>query len=251
MTTAYFAHDLAAALGFAAFALAVYTKTARPLLALGGIGVLAGLAIVVELPAVIVAVAVALHVALERPHLRRLGSYAAGALVGVTPLFLFNTWAFGSPLRTSYAYAVKELGSSGHDVIGANAAGVYGLTHPSVGPLSVVLPAVWRILRWPAVPHPAPSILGVPACRRMAPLENHHALGRGGVCLLDDLCDPRGPNLPDVDSPDLWLTRIADDNHMTESILIGGWSGAALFLVPAIAAVLLAAGVVDVAVRRL
>ncbi len=60
-----------------------------------------------------------------------------------------------------------------------------------------------------------------------------------------------GPNLPDVDSPDLWLTRIADDNHMTESILIGGWSGAALFLVPAIAAVLLAAGVVDVAARRL
>src|SRR5262245_56848958 len=104
--TAYFAHDLAAALGFAAFVLAVYPRRALPLRALAGAGVLAGLAIVVELPALIVATAVALYVAVESPHLRRVASFAAGALVGVTPLFLFNTWAFGSPFRTSYAYAV-------------------------------------------------------------------------------------------------------------------------------------------------
>ena len=57
--TAYFAHDLAAALGFAAFAFAVYTKPTRPDIALVGAGVLGGLAVVVELPAVIVTVAVA------------------------------------------------------------------------------------------------------------------------------------------------------------------------------------------------
>jgi hypothetical protein len=299
--TSYFAHDLAAALGFAAFAFAAYTKPARPLLALAGAGVLAGLAIVVELPAVIVAAAVALYVALDAPHLRRIGSFAAGALVGVTPLLLFNTWAFGSPLRTSYAYAVKELGSSGHDVIGANASGVYGLTHPSFG-------ALWDILfseRGLVVLSPitALALLGLVGLYRrghrseaifvagltaaMLVYNASYYLPFGGfsagprflILLLPFLALPladawlrwrtitlvvaavsafwmisatlAGPNLPDVDSPDLWLTRIADDNHMTESILIGGWSGAALFLVPAIAAILLAAGIVDIAIQRL
>jgi hypothetical protein len=299
--TAYFAHDLAAALGFAAFALAVYTKPARPLLALGGTGVLAGLAIVVELPAVIVAVAVALYVALERPHLRRLGSYAAGALVGVTPLFLFNTWAFGSPLRTSYAYAVKELGSSGHDVIGANAAGVYGLTHPSAGALLDILFSERGLVV--LSPITALALVGLPGLYRRGhrseaifvagltaamllynasyylPFGGFSAGPRFLILLLPFLAFPladawlrwrtitllvaavsafwmisatlAGPNLADVDSPGLWLTRIVDDNHMTESILTGGWSGAALFLVPTIAAILLAAGVVHVAARRL
>jgi hypothetical protein len=60
-----------------------------------------------------------------------------------------------------------------------------------------------------------------------------------------------GPNLPDVDSPNLWLTRIADGDHLTDSILIGGRSGAAVSLVPVLAAVLLATGLADFAVRRL
>src|SRR5262249_33906064 len=91
--TTYFGHDLAAALGFSAFVLAVYTRPARPLLALVGAGVLGGLAIVVELPAVIVVAGVAVYVtSLGRPRLPRLGSFAAGAVVGITPLFLFNTW---------------------------------------------------------------------------------------------------------------------------------------------------------------
>jgi hypothetical protein len=60
-----------------------------------------------------------------------------------------------------------------------------------------------------------------------------------------------GPNLPDVDSPNLWLTRIANGDHLTDSILIGGRTGAAVSLVPVLAAVLLAAGLADFAVRRL
>lgn len=133
--TTYFAHDLAAALGFAAFAVAAYAKWERPLWTVAGAGVLAGLAIVVEPPAVIVATAVALYVAWGRPHLARLGSFAAGTLIGIIPLLSFNTWAFGSPVRMSYAHAVKELGTSGHDVLGANDEGFYGLTHPDVGAL--------------------------------------------------------------------------------------------------------------------
>jgi hypothetical protein len=300
--TTYFAHDLAAALGFSAFAVAVYTRRpARPLIALLGAGVLAGLAIVVELPAAIVAVAVALYVALDRPHLRRLASFAAGALVGVTPLFLFNTWAFGSPLRTSYAYAVKELGASGHDVLGANDAGVYGLTGPSPGALfdilfserGLVVLSPITALALVALPglyrrgHRSEAIFVAGLTAAMLLYNASYYLPFGGfsagprflILLLPFLAFPladawlrwraitllvaavsafwmisatlAGPNLPEVDSPDLWLTRIADDDHMTESIAIGGWSGAALFLVPVIAAVLLAAGVADVAARRL
>ena len=252
-----------------------------------GAGVLAGLAIVVELPAAIVAVAVALYVALDRPHLRRLASFAAGALVGVTPLFLFNTWAFGSPLRTSYAYAVKELGSSGHDVIGANDAGVYGLTHPSVGALLDILFSARGLVV--LSPITALALVGLPGLARRGhrseaifvagltaamllynasyylPFGGFSAGPRFLILLLPFLAFPladawlrwrtvtllvaavsafwmisatlAGPNLPDVDSPNLWLIRIADSDHLTESILIGGRSGAALFLVPALAAV--------------
>ena len=83
----------------------------------------------------IVAAAVALYVAWGQPHIARLGAFAAGTLVGVIPLLSFNTWAFGSPLRMSYSHAVKELGASGHDVLGANDQGLYGITHPDIGAL--------------------------------------------------------------------------------------------------------------------
>jgi hypothetical protein len=299
--TAYFAHDLAAALGFAAFVLVAYARPARPLLVLAGAGALAGLAVVVELPAVIVASAVALYVAVERPHLRRAASFAAGAFVGVTPLFLFNTWAFGSPVRTSYAYAVKELGASGHDVLGANDAGVYGLTGPSVGALRDILFSERGLVV--LSPITALALVGLPGLYRRGhrsvaifvagltaamllynasyylPFGGFSAGPRFLILLLPFLAFPLadawlrwrtvtllvaavsafwmiaatlgGPNLPDLDSPNLWLTRLAENNHMTESIFIGGWSGATLFLVPVAAAILLAAGVGEYAVRRL
>jgi hypothetical protein len=133
--TAYFAHVLAAALAFSAFAVAAYARTARRTLELVAAGVLAGLAIVVENPAAMVAAAVALYVASSRPRLPRLGAFAAGALVGIAPLLAFNTWAHGSPLRSSYAHAVLERGTSGHDVLGANDEGLYGVTYPDPGAL--------------------------------------------------------------------------------------------------------------------
>jgi hypothetical protein len=50
-------------------------------------------------------------------------------------LFAYNAWAFGSPLRNGYSNAVLELGATGHDVIGANDIGFFGLTHPRAGVL--------------------------------------------------------------------------------------------------------------------
>jgi hypothetical protein len=298
--TAYFAHVLAAALGFSAFVLAAYTRPARPLRALVGAGCLAGLAIVVELPAVIVAVAIALYVALTRPHLRRLACFVAGALVGITPLLLFNTWAFGSPTRMSYSHAVKELGASGHDVLGANEVGFYGLTHPSIGALLDLLVSDRGL--FVLAPITALALAGLPGLARRGlraeaffiagltvamllynasyylPFGGYSAGPRFLILLLPFLAFPladawlrwrtvtlivaavsafwmisatlAGPNLPDVDSPDLWLTRIARGNHLTDSILIGGRTGAAVFLVLALAAILLAAGVVNLAVQR-
>jgi hypothetical protein len=297
--TTYFAHDLAATLGFSAFSLAIYTRPPRPLRVLVGAGVLAGLAIVVEFPAAMVAVAVALYVALESPHLRRLASFAAGALLGISPLFVFNTWAFGSPLRTSYSHAVKELGASGHDVVGANDVGFYGLTHPSIGALLDLLFS-YRGL-FVLTPITALALIGLPGLARRGhrsealfvagltaamllynasyylPFGGFSAGPRFLILLLPFLAFPladvwlrwrtvtlvvaavsafwmisatlAGPNLPDVDSPNLWLARLAHDDHLTESIVIGGWSGAALFLAPVSAAILLAAGVAGLADR--
>ena len=69
-------------------------------------GALAGLAIVVEFPLGIVAIALAVYAGRERVL-----PYAVGA-VGVLPLALFNTWAFGSPLDLSYENAVIDPGAT-------------------------------------------------------------------------------------------------------------------------------------------
>ena len=128
-STLFFAHVLAATLGFAAFWLLLRTGArptrGRPVVVAAG--VLAGLAIVAEFPLGIVAIALAAYGGLER-----LAPYAVGAVVGVLPLAAFNTWAFGSPLDLSYENAVIEPGSSGHDVVGANDEGLFGLTLPSL-----------------------------------------------------------------------------------------------------------------------
>jgi len=128
-STLFFAHVLAATLGFAAFWLLLRDRrsadSSRPVVVAAG--VLAGLAIVAEFPLGIVAIALAAYGGLER-----LAPYAVGAVVGVLPLAAFNTWAFGSPLDLSYENAVIEPGSSGHDVVGANDEGLFGLTLPSL-----------------------------------------------------------------------------------------------------------------------
>lgn len=298
--TTYFAHDLAAALGFAAFAVAAYARRAQPLSTVAGAGVFAGLAIVVEPPAVIVATAVALYVALGRPHLARLGSFAAGTLIGIIPLLSFNTWAFGSPLRMSYGHAVKELGASGHDVLGANDEGLYGVTQPDIGALIdllvshrglfvltpitalalVSLPGLARRgLRSEAL-----VVAGLTAAMLLYNASYYYPFGgwspgpRFLVLLLPFLAFPladawlrwrnvtlmvagisafwmisatlAGPLLPDYERPNLWLTRIMHGENLAGSILVDGWGGAAVFLTLALAAVLVAAGAGDSAVRR-
>ena len=99
-STLLFAHVPAAAFAFLAFCLlfrggASYWRVA-------GAGAAAGLAVAIDLPLALPAVVIGLYAATRSPHVRRLTAYAAGGLVGLLPLFAFDTWAFGNPFQLAY-----------------------------------------------------------------------------------------------------------------------------------------------------
>ena len=133
--TMLFSHVLAAALAFASFALLWPERAgrARPL-RLVAAGALAGLGIVVEYPVALIAAILALYAAASRPRVRRALCFVAGAVVGVLPLVAYNLWAFGSVTALSYHDAVKFPGRTGHDVLGLNAKGLFGVDWPRLHP---------------------------------------------------------------------------------------------------------------------
>lgn len=137
-STLYFSHVLAALLSFAAFLLVwrerSHAQALRPrMLALAGL--LAGLAVLCEYPLGITALIVGLYAVLPRGRgtVRRALHYGGGLAAGVAPLLAYHWWAFGSPLHMSYANAVEETGISGHDVLGLNDGGFFGITIPRPG----------------------------------------------------------------------------------------------------------------------
>lgn len=129
--TLFFDHALGAALAFAAFFTLFYAKDRLALVALSGL--IAGLAITSEYPLALVAGAVGVYAVTVPNRIRRAAAYAAGVLVGALPLLLYSWWAFGSPLHNSYEYAILEPGISGHDVLGANDQGLFGVDVPQRG----------------------------------------------------------------------------------------------------------------------
>ncbi len=129
--TLFFDHALAAALGFAAFFAVRYAGRRLALLALGGL--FAGLAITSEYPLALVALAVGVYVLATGDWLRRGACYTAGVVVGTLPLVVYNWLAFGSPFHISYEHAILEPGVSGHDVLGANDQGFFGVDVPQRG----------------------------------------------------------------------------------------------------------------------
>jgi hypothetical protein len=131
--TLYFSHVLSALLVFAAFMLAWREREGPPRprrLALAGL--LAGLAIVCEYPLAIAAAVVGLYALSRRGAglVRRASAYGAGVVAGVLPLLAYQWWAFGSPLHMTYANAVAWTGRSGHDSLGLNDGGFFGITAP-------------------------------------------------------------------------------------------------------------------------
>ena len=126
----FFSHALAAFVAFAAFML-VMESSGRGSGRVVAAGVLAGFGIVVEYPLALFALALGVFVASRRPYARNALAFAAGAAIGVAPLLVFDAWAFGSPFHLSYAGAVLVPGVTGHDVLGANASGFYGVAWPT------------------------------------------------------------------------------------------------------------------------
>jgi hypothetical protein len=131
-STVLFSHALSATVGFAGFTLLARAgRDASPRyrrMALAG--VLLGFAVVTEYPLALLALVSFVFVATQANRLRKLFALSAGSVAGVLPLPLYAWWAYGTPLHSTYAGAVLDAGTSGHDVLGANGDGFFGITTP-------------------------------------------------------------------------------------------------------------------------
>ncbi|MGA8218658.1 MAG: hypothetical protein WB771_08840 [Solirubrobacterales bacterium] len=138
----FFSHVISAGLAFAAFCLLMKERDKPPSVGLvGAAGLLAGLAVTFEFQTGLVGI-VLFGYALSRRtqgetgrvgarrRIRRGAAYAAGTVAGALPMLAFNYWAFGGPLKLAYSDAVAFPGVSGHDVLGLNSQGFFGITAP-------------------------------------------------------------------------------------------------------------------------
>ena len=130
--TLFFSHVVSALLGFGAFALLFRERQGPPrLILVAAAGLLSGLAVTSEYPLAIVGAIVGVYAVSRGAVLRRGLAYTAGVAVGVLPLALYNLWAFDSLTHFSYHDAVSYQGASGHDVLGLNDEGFFGISLPS------------------------------------------------------------------------------------------------------------------------
>ena len=130
-STAFFSHVMSAMLTFAAFAV-LWRERAGPqrLPLVAAAGLLAGFAIATEYPLALAAVVLGVYA--MRRSLRRGAAYAAGAALGIAPLLAYNAWAFGDVTHSSYEGAVAIQGDTGHDVVGLNEGGFFGIDLPDL-----------------------------------------------------------------------------------------------------------------------
>jgi hypothetical protein len=141
-STQYFSHILSALFGFAAFVV-LWRERERPpdlrLVAAGG--VVAGLGVLFEYPAAIVGAVLGLYALSRRPLVPRALAYAAGVVVGVVPLLLYNRWAFGSFTHLSYhndlsfardvTSGAKAVAAGSQSDVGVQGRGFFGFEMPS------------------------------------------------------------------------------------------------------------------------
>lgn len=173
--TLWFGHVPAAAFGFAAFAVLLAARDAgRGRRADLAAGLLAGAAVLYEYPAALVAAGLLVYAGATRGR-RAAAAFAAGGALPAVALLAYNRWAFGSFTHFSYEDAVIERGASGHDVIGANDAGFFGITWPRADALAELLVSTRGLLT--LTPVVALGLVGLVALRRRAPAEVALSLG--------------------------------------------------------------------------
>jgi hypothetical protein len=127
----FFSHAVSATLAFAAFAVLMRERAGPPRLPLVAVaGLLAGLAITFEYQVGLVGVVLCVYAAWRRSPAKRVLAYAAGGLAGALPVFAYNWWTLGSPLQFAYGDAVAQIGVSGHQEVGLNDDGLFGITFP-------------------------------------------------------------------------------------------------------------------------
>jgi hypothetical protein len=128
----FFSHVISAGLAFAAFCVLFKEREgpSRPSL-VGLAGLLAGLAVTFEFQTGLVGVVLfGYALSVKTDWWRRAGAYAAGSVAGALPMLAFNLWAFGNPLKLAYGDAVAFPGVTGHDELGLNSHGFFGITAP-------------------------------------------------------------------------------------------------------------------------
>ncbi|MGH2957302.1 MAG: hypothetical protein ACRDL6_09940, partial [Solirubrobacterales bacterium] len=162
----YFSHVIAAALGFAAFLVLWREREGPPRLrSVALAGLLAGLGVSFELQVGLVGVILFIYaLAGASGRLRRAGAYTAGAVCGALPLLAFNLWALGNPLELAYGSAVAVPGLTGHDHLGLNSDGLFGITVPRPDSAVELLLASRGLLV--ATPVVAMAVVGVVLMRR-------------------------------------------------------------------------------------
>jgi hypothetical protein len=130
----YFAHVASAALGFGAFALLMREREGPRRLGLVAVaGLLAGLAVCFEYPLGLLGLILFGYALVRRDRVRRGLAFAGAAVAGAMPALLYNLWSLGSPFRFAYSYAVAVPGRTGHDVLGLNSSGFFGIGVPTPG----------------------------------------------------------------------------------------------------------------------
>jgi hypothetical protein len=138
----FFSHVISAGLGFAAFLVLMRERERAPSRwMVAGAGLLAGLAVTFEFQTGLLGIVLFVYALSRRTDLpRRAAAYGAGAVAGALPTLGFNLWAFGDPLKLAYSDAVVAPGVSGHEVLGLNSQGFFGITAPRLdGALDLLL----------------------------------------------------------------------------------------------------------------
>src|SRR3954465_14763357 len=117
-----------------------------------------------------------------RPLIRRTAAYAAGTVAGALPMLAFNTWAFGNPLKLAYGDAVAFPGTSGHDLLGLNSHGFFGITSPRLdSAVSLLLAGRGLLVLTPIV---IMAVIGVFMMRREHRAEANTILAVGAVYFI-------------------------------------------------------------------